>query len=306
MIVDCCTFSWESLDELGRCAPIGSRGGTTQHRHLAPVNAGASRHLAACEPVDRTIVVAFKSRYLASDIPNERVANYVHEHNDRLVGFAGIDPSNPRDAIVELRHARESLGMRGAAVAPAAQDFHPSNSHAMTVYAEADRLGMPVLFHNGVYMTPATKLDYARPFLLDEIARELPNLKIVVAHLGHPWVTETIVLLSKHSNVFAEISGLLDRPWEAYQSLLVAYQYGVMDKLLFGSGFPFASASQSIEALYSINHFVHGTSLPAIPREQLRGIVQRDSLALLGMAPAREPVVRTVTQESFDYEHEAI
>ena len=59
-----------------------------------------------------------------------------------------------------------------------------------------------------------------------------------------------------------------------------------MDKLLFGSGFPYGSPSESIEALYGIRHFAHGTNLPTVPREQLRGMVERDSLALLGIATA--------------------
>jgi len=240
--------------------------------------------LAASEPVDRTIVLGFKSRYLDAEIPNDQVAAYVKNHPHRLIGFAGIDPSDPKEAIAELHRAGEQLSMPGLAVAPAAQDFHPSDSHAMVVYAEAAKRGMPILFHTGVHLSPATKLQYAQPSLLDEIARELPDLRMVVAHMGYPWVHETIVLLNKHANVYAEISGLLHQPWQGYQTLLSAYQCGVMDKLLFGSGFPSSPASSCIEALYSINHFCHGTSLPAIPREQLRGIVERDALALLGIA----------------------
>jgi len=80
----------------------------------------------------------------------------------------------------------------------------------------------------------------------------------------------------------------LHQPWQAYQALLSAHQYGVMDKLLFGSGFPAASASHCIEDLFSINHMVHGTNLPTIPRDQLRGIVQRNALALLGIEGAEE------------------
>jgi len=59
-----------------------------------------------------------------------------------------------------------------------------------------------------------------------------------------------------------------------------------MDKLLFGSGFPYARASEAIEALYSINHICHGTNLPTIPREHLRGIVERDAVSVLGIADA--------------------
>ena len=58
-----------------------------------------------------------------------------------------------------------------------------------------------------------------------------------------------------------------------------AYQHGVIDKLLFGSDFPYTSATECIEALYSINQIAQGTNLPVVPREALRGIVERDTLA---------------------------
>ena len=306
MIVDCYTHTWESATQLGRCAPPNGRHPQTPDRSTAAPAAGVSRHLAASEPVDYTIVLGFKSHYLDAEIPNDQVAAYVKDYPHRLIGFAGIDPSNPKEAIAELHRAREQLSMPGLAVAPAAQDFHPSDSHAMVVYAEAAKCGMPILFHTGVHLSPATKLQYAQPALLDDIARELPDLRMVVAHLGYPWVNETLVLLSKHANVYAEISGLLYQPWQGYQALLSAYQCGVMDKLLFGSGFPSTPASACIEALYSINHFCHGTSLPTIPREQLRGIVERDALALLGIADDRKTTPRSAPAREPEDDHEEV
>lgn len=288
MIVDCFTHTWESDSCLGRGAPANGRAHAPGD-HREPQGAAAGRHLAAAAPVNTTIVFGFKSRYLGAEIPNDQIAGYVRSHADRLIGFAGIDPSEPKEAVAELRRAREELAMPGLSVAPAAQDFHPSSSQAMRVYAQAAQLRMPIVFHTGVHVSRATKLEYARPVLLDEVARELPELRIVIAHMGYPWVHETITLLLKHPNVFAEISWLLQQPWQAYQALLSAHQCGVMDKLLFGSGFPVAAASLCIESLYSLNHLVHGTNLPTIPREQLRGIVERDALAILGIAGNRHP-----------------
>ncbi len=316
MIVDCYTHTWESADQLGRCVPPTCRTETPfsvlprvanqDSRQSVPGvdgstglhAAGLARHQVASEPVDTTIVLGFRAHYLEAEISNDQVASYVSQDRDRLIGFAGIDPSHPKEAIGELRRARNELSMPGVAVAPAAQDFHPSNSQAMLVYAEAASLGMPILFHTGVYSTPATKLEYARPVLLDEVARELPDLKIIIAHMGYPWVNETVLLLAKHRSVFAETSWLLGDPWQAYQALLTAYQHGVMDKLLFGSGFPQAAASFCIEALYSINHLVHGTNLPTIPREQLRGIVERDTFSLLGIpGPRPQPATAGAAED---------
>jgi len=283
MIVDCCTYTWETSQQLGRGAPATNHLPHLPEHASEPRGTGTSKHFEATEPVDATIVLGFKSHYLDAEISNDVVSEYVRSHPGELIGFAGIDPSEPKEAVAEMTRAKGELRMRGVGVAPAAQDFHPSNSRAMIVYGEIADAGLPILFHTGVQITAATKLEFARPYLLDEIARELPKLKIVVAHMGYPWVNETIVMLAKHANVFAEISWMLHQPWQAYQALLSAYQNGVMDKLLFGSGFPVAAALDCIEALYSINRVVHGTSLPVIPREALRGIVERDALALLGI-----------------------
>lgn len=288
MIVDCFTHTWDNGDAMGRCVPP-SRRISGEHD-----GAGVTRHLAAAAPVDKSLVLGFKSRYLGSHISNESVASYVAAHRERLVGFAGIDPSEPKEALADIEEAAQRFSMAGLAIAPAAQNFHPTDSRAMKVYAEAERRKLPILVHTGVHITAATRLEYAQPVLLDEVAREFPALRIIIAHMGYPWVHETIALLAKHPSVYSEISWLLHQPWQAYQALLSAHQYGVMDKLLFGSGFPAAWASHCIEDLYSINHMVHGTNLPTIPRDQLRGIVERDTLTLLGIpgggeTRAREP-----------------
>ncbi|MGB0715386.1 MAG: amidohydrolase family protein [Phycisphaerae bacterium] len=290
MIIDCYTHIWEEEAQLGRCRPITSRP-PFPSRLVNVAEALPSAHRAAREPVDQSIVVGFKTNYLNANLSNELIARYVESDPRRLIGFAGLDPSDPKQATEEILQAREEWGFRGIAVAPAAQDFHPSNSQAMIVYAEAMQQRMPVLFHTGVYLARETKLEYARPILLDEVARDLSDLKIIIAHMGFPWVHETIALLSKHENVYAEISWVLDYPWQAYQALISAHEFGVTDKLLFGSGFPFGSAVNAIEALYGINHVSHGTNLPSVPRESLRGIVERNALSVLGIAPCPEPAI---------------
>ena len=291
MIVDCHTHIWESVEQLGRGTGLWN----TQVRASLPVSARKANpetHLLAAKPVDRTFVLAFKSHYLNADVPNEYVARYVRKHPGKLIGFASVDPSRPQEAIDDLRRAHDDFGLRGVSVWPAAQDFHPACSAAMRVYTEAQRLRMPIIFHQDVRASNAGKMEFARPYLIDEVAREFPELKIVISQFGDPWTQETIALLGKHPNVFADISGVVQQPWHAYNSLVLAYQAGVMDALLFGSNFPYSTATESIEALYSINQFCHGTNLPTIPREQLRRIVERETLKLLGIDDLDAPLLR--------------
>jgi predicted TIM-barrel fold metal-dependent hydrolase len=244
--------------------------------------ADPDHHWAQSAVVDKSIVLGFKSKYLQAEIPNSYVAEYVNRFPQKLIGFAGIDPTE-RSALDDLHAARATLRLRGITLSPANQDFHPSDSRAMHLYAEAERLGMPILVHPVGQFTEQSKLEFARPYLLDEVARSFPKLRIVVAQLGHPWVDETICLLSKHDNVYADISGLLARPWQAYNALVGAHQSQVIDKLLFGSDFPYTTVTECIEALYSTYQLAQGTNLPVVPREALRGIVERDALGLLGL-----------------------
>lgn len=269
MIVDCHTQIWDAA---------AHRGFGSGPLHVAD----AARHIEAVNPVDRAIVLAFKSNYLRKEIPNRYVSEYVRRYSSKLIGFAGIDPSDG-NCIDELKLAHEDLGLKGIVISPPLQNFHPTDSRAMRVYEECVRRGIPVFFDQNV-RDAAAKLEFARPLLLDEVGREFPELRFVLGHLGYPWVDETIVLLGKHVNAFADIAGLLRQPWMAYNALLSAHSYGVMEKLLFGSDFPYRSPAACIEALYSINQIAQGTSMPVVPREQLRGIVERDALALLGIA----------------------
>jgi predicted TIM-barrel fold metal-dependent hydrolase len=291
MIVDCHTHIWQSPEQLGQSDLGEIPRQVRSHGRVAPSGKTVWRTVPAADPdhhwaqsaaVDKSIVLGFKSRYLRAEIPNRFVADYVSKYPQKLIGFAGIDPSE-RAAVEELKIAKEDLRLRGVTVSPANQDFHPTDSRAMRVYAEAERLGMPILFHPSGHFTEESKLEYGRPFLLDEIARTFPQLRIVIAQMGHPWIDETITMLGKHPGVFADVSGLLARPWQAYNALVSAHQYGVIDKLLFGSDFPYTNAEDCIEALYSMNQLAQGTNLPVVPREALRGIVERDALGLLGL-----------------------
>lgn len=287
MIVDCHTQIWEPNRLPRWMQPAGS----------AITALDPSRHLEAVQTIDRAIVLAFKSVFLKSEIPNRYVADYCRRNATKLIGFAGVDPTAD-DCLTELRTAHEDLGLKGVVISPALQNFHPSDTRAVRIYEQCVQRGLPLVFeqHNRY---PSARMEFARPMLLDEVAREFPDLRIVVTHMGYPWVDETIALLAKHPNVYANVAGLLKQQWLAYNALVSAFQCGVTDKLLFGSDFPFRSPAACIEALYSLNQMTYGTNLPTIPREQLRGIVERDSLALLGVERRRSPEIR---HESLDDE----
>jgi hypothetical protein len=56
-----------------------------------------------------------------------------------------------------------------------------------------------------------------------------------------------------------------------------------MNKLLFGSGFPFGNAGECMETLLGFNKLLGDTNLPTVPRGNIRNIIERDTLEVLGI-----------------------
>src|SRR5438477_6081416 len=145
MVVDVHTHIWQSPDQLGQAElgsvsrtirPRSSRApGVTRSVFRTIPSGDAETHWSQSTAVDKSIVLGFKSRYLKAEIPNRYVAEYCKRSPDKLIGFAGIDPTE-RTAIVELKIAHDELKLRGVTFSPANQDFHPADTRAMKVYAE--------------------------------------------------------------------------------------------------------------------------------------------------------------------------
>ena len=278
MIIDCHTHIWPDRASLAGVQGFSCLGGDDS-RPAQP-----EHHLAAAEPAYSSFVLGFVSRHLRTEIPNSFIRNYVTGHVHRLISFAGVDPTDP-GASQQLERLHEQ-GFSGITLSPACQAVHPADTRAMKVYKSAAELNMPIYFLNGMALPGGAWLEFAQPAMLDEVARAYPELPMVISHLGYPWVEQTIALLAKHPRVYADVAGLTPRPWLAYRSLTLAYESGVIEKLLFASDFPCHTVKSAVEALYNLNKITLNSVLPAVPRECLRGIVERNSLELLGLEQA--------------------
>lgn len=244
------------------------------------------QHWEAVAEVDRAIVLAFAAPRIGFDVPNEYVAAYVAEHPEKLIGFASVDAREVKAPEV-LERAVES-GLRGLKLAPTYQGFDPLSPQAFAVYEVAEGLGLPLLIHMGTTFVRQAELRWALPLQIDQVALRFPGLRIVIAHLGHPWIDDTLVVIRKHPNVFADISALHSRPWQLYNGLVSAVEYGVADKLLFGTDYPFGTVEATIAGLREVNRFTEGTALPRISDQVIAGIIARPTLELLGLAAEGE------------------
>jgi predicted TIM-barrel fold metal-dependent hydrolase len=193
-----------------------------------------------------------------------------------------VDPTR-HDAVDEIERCQADLGLLGIKLGPIYQGTSPLNPLTMRVFAAAERRGLPVMIHQGAIFPNAGRLADANPLLLDDVAIAYPDLRIVIAHMGHPWVHETAVVMRRHQNVFADTSAIANRPTVLATALSAAKEYGVLEKVLFGSDSPMVSAASSAAALARVVAHMQQFALTPITDEELHGIMHRPSFELLGL-----------------------
>ncbi len=166
------------------------------HINCTAENVETSAHLAAAETVDICIVLA-NADGLSQEV-NKKLSEYVSKYKEKMVGFALVEPTRDKTNVKNLALIADKLELKGTVLYCSSCGFHPAHSRAMRFYESAQELSLPVFFHNGGALGSEAVLDYAQPYLLDEVAREFSALKIVIGTMGIPFVEQTLSMVAKH------------------------------------------------------------------------------------------------------------
>ena len=223
-------------------------------------------HWKASEAADKVIVFGLQAKPAGIWVPNEIIADYVKEHPEKLQGWASVDPNEP-DCIEQLEHCVNELGLKGLKLGPVYQHFDPQDRKHWPFFKKCQQLNLPIMWHQGTTFPSQARLKWGLPLQLEDVAMDFPDLKMIIAHLGHPWEQETVVLIRKCPNVYTDISAVHYRPWRYWQAMVTAMEYGVEDKILLGSDFPSGTIDNVINGLRRVNLPVEGSNLPKIPKE---------------------------------------
>jgi uncharacterized protein len=175
---------------------------------------------------------------------NDRVGALVQAHPEQLAcGFACVDPRDGMDALREIDRAVGELGLRGVVFEPGFLNISPIDRRCYPVYAKCVELGIPVGLHTGINFSSHGLLEHERPFLIDRIAADFPELVIICHHGGWPWPHEAAAVAWKHANVYLEFGAIAPR----YQAPGAGGGWGdiahlmdtvLRDKVMFGTDWP--------------------------------------------------------------------
>ena len=166
-----------------------------------------------------------------------------------------LDGKFNRQSLKEVEEAIIDLGLKGIKfMIPYWGNWLPTDPKIYPLYAKIEELGVPALFHQGFVSLPTTSetikyhpslatLQNSMPIFLDEVAKDFPDLKIIIAHIGLPWIEDTCLLMQKYANIYADtawMNYLNNSPDYLPRCLFMAKDYGVADKIIYGTDGPHA------------------------------------------------------------------
>ncbi len=244
-----------------------------RHGDIAP-KADADTLYAAMHDVERAII--FSLRYgdaIGIEGDDETTAAAVAKYSDKFVGFAYVDPRRA-DCMDLLHHAVDDLGLKGAKFGPIYNGVALSDSRMEPVLEFLQKRNLPLTMHMGTTFARNAPVDLGRAIHVEPVAMKFPDLTMVMAHMGHPWFEDAIAVARKQPNVFLDQSALFYRTWQYYNMLILSQEYKIVDKIFFGTDYPFAEVGESVDGLLRINEMLEGTELPRVNRDTMDQILQ--------------------------------
>lgn len=237
--------------------------------------------------IDRAIIWGFLSIPHGSSVPAEYVAEVVRQHPDRFIGFHSPDPLGGWRSVQEVERAAKELGLRGLKMFQALNNIAIDDERALPIYAKAEELGLVVTIQAGWSRTLGSRLELHRPLGVDRVAMACPDLQLVIAHGGWPWVDETYALMLKHPNVYTDTSewpGFMTQEGIA-RALVTAKHLGLLDRILWGSDYPLVSPARDLATFRSLPTFTGQHDLqPALTDGDIQAVLGGNAARLLAIS----------------------
>ena len=215
----------------------------------------------------------------AKRVSNYEVAEQAAKNDDICIAFASIDPHKGKYGAREARDLIENHGVKGFKFHGIAQNAHPADRMAYPIYEVINEYKLPAIFHTGhsgmgtgMRGGGGMRLKYGEPMLIDDVAVDFPEMKIILAHPSWPWVDQSLSMALHKDNVFIDLSG-----WSPKYFPKQVIQYAntqLKHKMLFGSDFPLIHPDKWIAAAADVG----------FREEVMPGIMKDNAARVLGLS----------------------
>lgn len=194
----------------------------------------------------QAVLVAFDIESLTGAPPcgSKSVAAMRDRNPDVFIGAWGaVDPLAGEDAIIEAERSAYEDGVIGFHFHPIMGHFSVDEPQHLPLFERISELGLPVMIDVGTTGMGAglpgglgSRISHAHPMAVDNLAAQLPDLMIIAAHPGYPWIDEMTAVALHKGNVFWELSGWAPKYFPP--QLRSDIRSRLQDKIMFGTDHP--------------------------------------------------------------------
>jgi predicted TIM-barrel fold metal-dependent hydrolase len=160
--------------------------------------------------ITQTKMWSYRNKWMYMDTRLDEVTAYTEAFPDRFVGLAGYNPFRIKESLAEIERAVRDHHFRGVYVHIYGFDMPIHDARMYPLYAKCVELDVPVSLQVG-HVLEGMPSEHARPIYLDRVACDFPDLKLVGAHTGWPWVEELISVCYKWDNVYLGVDAWMPK-----------------------------------------------------------------------------------------------
>jgi predicted TIM-barrel fold metal-dependent hydrolase len=233
------------------------------HAHLDE-DGGADKLLGSMDEagIDASIIIA---ETLAGDTSNATQVMDAVTQSNRLWAiincvFSRTVELNYVEELTRLLNHEKVVGLKFYL---GYEEYSANDQQLYQLYEYCEQHHVSIMFHTGVLEAGSSGLlEYSHPLQVDRVATRYPDLTIVMAHMGNPWLIDCAAVLAKNPNVYADMSGFFaeNKPIKSHdievfkqrmeQLRVFLYSY---DKFLFGTDYPLYSQKEYLRAVEALD-----------------------------------------------------
>lgn len=182
------------------------------HTHLENKQNTAKDLLASMNEagIDYAMLIADRAPLENGTTTNQVIK--ICEENKRLKAIGCIEYKSIDSRQIEklINYLKEGK-IHGVKLYPGYEDFYPLDDKLFPLYEECQKINKPLIFHKGLLQAGVPgRLKQSHPLNIDDLANKFPELKIVMAHFGNPWIIDGTMVARRNKNVYVDLSGYFD------------------------------------------------------------------------------------------------
>ncbi|CCH79061.1 Amidohydrolase 2 [Nostocoides japonicum T1-X7] len=203
------------------------------------------------EGISRAVMHAESEGGEDADALNDSLRTVLDEYPDRFVGIGCVDVASNRPS--EMAHQVEraaDLGLLGVSFQPAFFGLDIDDRRLYPLYSRAESLGLVVAVHTGITYSRLHPLRHERAELLDQVACDFLDLRLIASHAGWPWATEYAAVARRHPTVYLEFGALapkyVARAGSGWDAMFAMMPNVLRDQVLYGSDWPMMQPARAL------------------------------------------------------------